>query len=261
MTFRTAYCTDTTCRSIRIIQDSGDVIFSIPSPTDPTYLNLLFYGGVPFSYVPITQFFCDPRLLTRGKILTINEFLTQCDTVTGELLLSEPSTTEDWIVAYELNNSDNIVVYTTDNQKFTFDPVDDALLFTEVNNYSDFLFGGKILTEFEADLYNIDERFFNFVDFDEDTVIVIDIDIDDLAPFTLVNQEVSTQVDPGFTDFLQLSESIVNQYLNTFNTLPPKQPQLLRDTSFNYLWTKWLTDTNAEDYSIVRPKLQKDIDS
>ncbi len=260
MTYRTAYCTDATCRSIRIIQDNERVVFSIPSPTDPTYLNLLLYAEIPFDYIPMSQFFCDPRLLTRGKILTTNEFLTQCDTTTGELLLSPPSITHDWIVAYTLNNSDNIIAYTSDNQKFTLNPVDNALLFTELNNYSDFLFGGKVLNEFEASIYNIDERFFNLENFEEDENIVIEYDVESLTPFTLSTVYQSADVDSGFVDFLQLSSRIVNSYLNGFNEPSQVSPQLLRDTSLSNIWSQWLDNVAIEDFNLIKDELQKEGD-
>lgn len=258
MTYRTAYCTDATCRSIRIIQDNGRTIFSIPSPTDPTYLNLLLYAEIPFAFIPVSQFFCDPRLLTRGKILTTNEFLTQCNTTTGELLISPPSITYNWIVAYTLNNSDNIIAYTTDNQKFTLDPVDDALLFAELNNYSDFLFGGKVLTEFEANIYNVDERYFDFEDFDEEENIVIEYNIEDLAPFTISTESQTTDVDSGFEDFLQLSSAIVNAYYNGFNDPPEVSPQLLRDTSLSTVWSQWLNNVAIENFNLIKDELQKE---
>ncbi|MDX1373767.1 MAG: hypothetical protein R3321_14935, partial [Nitrososphaeraceae archaeon] len=162
------------------------------------------------------------------------------------------------IVAYELNNSDNIIAYTSDNQKFTLDPVDDALLFTELNNYSDFLFGGKILSEFEASIYNIDERFFDFEEYEEDQDITIEIDINDLAPFTLESYNEDIDVDRGFQDFLQLSDNIINQYFNNFSNPPTVQPQLLRDTSLDAIWSEWLDSITIEEYQTIKDTLIKE---
>ncbi|MDX1370850.1 MAG: hypothetical protein R3321_00180 [Nitrososphaeraceae archaeon] len=261
MTFKTAYCTDTTCRSIRIIQNNGNTIFSIPSPTDPTYLNLLLYAEVPYSYVPVSQFYCDASLLTRGKILTTNEFITQCDTTTGDLLLTPPTTNYDWAAAHTLINSNDIIAYTYNNEKFTLDPVDDIVLYNEVSNYSNFLFGGKILNEYEANLYNIADRYFNFPDIDENEVEYITYDIDELAPFTLTDIEEGTQVDSGFFDFLQLSDTIVNQYYNNFNPVSPPVPPLLRDVSLARLWLRWYNSTTIPEFTLIKTKLEKDIDS
>lgn len=250
MSYSTIYSIDGNYRTLKGFRDLGGANYILVSRQDPLYLDLLTIAQVPFDYVSPPLLYTDPRIINFGHILTRQEFENKCDPVSGTPLNERPTTSKDWIAAY-LTTNDVIVAYTTDNQRFNLHPVDNITDYEEVESITDYLFGGRILSEWEALIYEIDSRYYDLPE-DTDNPFLIEIPIDIIGEglhFIYGGPDAEPHlVNDGFTNFVELSASTTQAILDSQNKPLETPPTLVYSKTTEEIWVDYYTLLSQEGY-------------
>lgn len=242
MSFITVVSLDTNFKSLKGYLDTGGYTLFNSHAEDQTYFILQQQVQSIFPYISPQSLMSDPRLLNFGRILTYNEFLTLCDNE-GNSITNKPTTSEPWIAAYYSGSS--IIAYTEENKKIQ---VNDSPTKTEIENFTNYLYGGKVLESWEADLHRLEERFYELPTEPYTDTDFIFISLGSTVPF----QRSTSVVDSAFLDFLQLSSDVITETLLSINTPLEEKPVIAEPLTTQELWKIYFeNDIVLEDYKDI----------
>lgn len=248
--FKTVYCVNDNCSILRGYFDTGGYQTFQSHGEDPIYTNLRVYCKVP-AYVNPRLFYCDPRKISFGSILSKSDFIERCDPNTGDITISRPSIPLDAIAAYRRSIDNFLIVYSESLVKHDLDPDVDGATISLLESRSKWLFGGKILTEYEANLYEINQRYFGPtlgetpID-DVSTTINVDISV----PFIRPDESFPEVFNESFVEFIQINRKVIETIYRSFTEPPKEIPLLTLGKTVKEKWDSFISAIAIEDFRV-----------